>query len=52
MTQEQIAQKIDWIENDPKKYNCFEDGFRFLGALQVHNSNTNETDWEFDGGRG
>lgn len=40
--------KISWIKNDPEKHKFFEDGFRFLGALQVKNSVKKTVRWEFD----
>jgi hypothetical protein len=43
-----VFPKINWIKNDPKKYNCFTDGSVFLVALQVTNNKTKQTKWEFD----
>ena len=40
--------EIKWIKNDPKKFNCLEDGSRFLVALQVHSKLTKTTKWEFE----
>lgn len=40
--------KIDWIQLDPKRHCWFEDGSRFLVALQVENVRTGKKVWEFD----
>jgi len=40
--------KINWIENDPSKYNQFFDGSVFLVAVLVRNNKTGGTKWEFD----
>ena len=39
--------RTDWIKNDPKKHQWFEDGSEFLFALQVTNNRTGVTKWEF-----
>lgn len=40
--------KIEWIKNDKKEFNTFEDGSVFLVALQVTNTATKKKAWEFD----
>jgi hypothetical protein len=39
---------INWVKLNPKLHNFFEDGSKFLVAVQVHNGRTGETKWEFD----
>ena len=40
--------ETNWIENDPKKYNSFSDGSAFLIAVNVTNTKSGQTNWEFD----
>jgi len=40
--------EIEWVKNDPKKYNRFSDESRFLVAVQVKNSVRRDVRWEFD----
>lgn len=40
--------KINWIKLDSRKHSYFNDGSKFLVALQVYNGKTKKTEWEFD----